>query len=158
MSFPLRTGWELFFPLFFLCKSFSVYIGDGVCYGLLDVGRLLISTYVGWVSPMLGLCKVAIIFMVSLGCWCTLVLGCCWVVLAMLGPRKTLKHCWPELCFTLWFGVVTLLTSSSSQSRELFVLLQYAVVGLWTVESRMRGWVCLRKLVFEVISLAFSLS
>ena len=24
----------------------------------------------------------------------------------------------------------------------------YAVVGLWTVESRIRGWVCLRKLVF----------
>ena len=29
----------------------------------------------------------------------------------------------------------------------MFVLLQYAVVGLWTVESRIRGWVCLRELV-----------
>ena len=36
----------------------------------------------------------------------------------------------------------------SSQSYELFVLLRYAVVGLRTVESRIRGWVCWRKLVF----------
>ena len=95
-------------------------------------------------------------FGLLLGCWGYR--DCCWFVLAMLGPRKTLKNYWPELCFTLWFGVVTLLTSSSSQSCELFVLLQYAVVGLRTVESRIRGWVCLRKLVFEATSLAFSLS
>ena len=30
----------------------------------------------------------------------------------------------------------------------MFVLLRHAVVGIWTVESRIRGWVCLRKLVF----------
>ena len=50
--------------------------------------------------------------------------------------------------FTLLFGVVTLLSSSSSQSCELLVYLWYAVVGRWTVESRIIGWVCLRKLVF----------
>ena len=50
--------------------------------------------------------------------------------------------------FTFSFGVVTLLSLSSSQSCELFVLLRYAVVGIRTVESRIRGWVCLRKLVF----------
>ena len=50
--------------------------------------------------------------------------------------------------FTFSFGVVTLLYLSSSQSYELFVLVQYAVVGLRIVESRIRGWVCLRKLVF----------
>ena len=36
--------------------------------------------------------------------------------------------------------------------------MRYAVVGIWTVESRIRGWVCLRKLVFEATSLAFILS
>ena len=46
----------------------------------------------------------------------------------------------------------------SSQSCEGIVLLRYAVVGILTVESRIGGWVCLRKLVFEVISLAFILS
>ena len=50
--------------------------------------------------------------------------------------------------FTFSFGVVTLLSSSSSHSCELFVLLRYAVVGLRIVESGIRGWVCLRKLVF----------
>ena len=50
--------------------------------------------------------------------------------------------------FILLFGVVTLWSSSSSQSCELFVFLRYAMVGLQTVESRIRGWVCLRKLVF----------
>ena len=30
----------------------------------------------------------------------------------------------------------------------MFVLLWYVVVGLRTIESRIRGWVCLRKLVF----------
>ena len=51
--------------------------------------------------------------------------------------------------FILLFGVVTLWSSSSSQSFELFVLLRHVVVGICTVESRIRGWVCLRKLVFE---------
>ena len=60
--------------------------------------------------------------------------------------------------FILLFGVVTLWSSSSSQSCELFVLLRHAVVGLWTVESGIRGWVCWRKLVFEATNLAFSLS
>ena len=50
--------------------------------------------------------------------------------------------------FTFSFGVVTLLSSPSSQSCELFVLLRYAVVGIQNVESRIRGWACLRKLVF----------
>ena len=50
--------------------------------------------------------------------------------------------------FHLLFGVVTLLSLPSSQRCELFVLLRYAVVGLRTVESRIRGWVCLIKLVF----------
>ena len=50
--------------------------------------------------------------------------------------------------FTFSFGVVTLLSSSSSLSCELFVLVQYAMISLWTVESRIRGWVCLIKLVF----------
>ena len=50
--------------------------------------------------------------------------------------------------FILLFGVGTLWSSSSSQSCELFVLLWYVVIGLRTVESRIRGWVCLRKLVF----------
>ena len=50
--------------------------------------------------------------------------------------------------FILLFGVVTPWSSSSSQSCELFVLLRYVVVGIWTIESRIRGWVCLRKLVF----------
>ena len=40
----------------------------------------------------------------------------------------------------------------------MFVLLRHAVVGLWTIESRIRGGVCLRKLVFEATNLAFSLS
>ena len=50
--------------------------------------------------------------------------------------------------FNLLFGVVTLWSYSSSQSCELFVLLRYALVGIQTIESRIRGWVCLRKLVF----------
>ena len=50
--------------------------------------------------------------------------------------------------FTFLFRVVTLLSLPSSQSYELFVLLRIVVVGLWTIESRIRGWVCLRKLVF----------
>ena len=41
-----------------------------------------------------------------------------------------------------------MLSLSSSQSCELFVLLRHAMVGLWTVASRIRGWVCLGKLVF----------
>ena len=60
--------------------------------------------------------------------------------------------------FTLLFGVVTLWSSFSSQRCELFVLLRDVVVGLWTVKSRIRGWVCLRKMVFEATSLAFILS
>ena len=50
--------------------------------------------------------------------------------------------------FTFSFGVVTLLSSPSSQSCELFVLLRYAVVGIHTIESAIKGYVCLRKLVF----------
>ena len=60
--------------------------------------------------------------------------------------------------FHLLFGVVTLLSSPYSQSCELFVLIRYVVVGLRIVESGIRGWVCLRKLVFEATSLAFILS
>ena len=30
----------------------------------------------------------------------------------------------------------------------MFLLLWHAVVGICTIESRIRGWVCLRKLVF----------
>ena len=53
-----------------------------------------------------------------------------------------------KVVFTFLFGFVTLLSSYSSQSCELFVLLRHAVVVLWNVESMIRGWVCLRKLVF----------
>ena len=45
-------------------------------------------------------------------------------------------------------GIVTLLSLSYSQSYELFVLLRYEMVGLQNIESRIRGWVCLRKMVF----------
>ena len=58
----------------------------------------------------------------------------------------------------LLFGFVILWSSSSFQSGNLFVFLRHVVVGIWTVESRIRGWVCLRKMVFEATSLAFSLS
>ena len=44
--------------------------------------------------------------------------------------------------------IVIWLSLPSSQSCEGIVLLRYAVVGLQTVESRIRGKVCLRKLVF----------
>ena len=74
------------FPLFCLCKFSSHYIGDCVCCGLVDVGWLLIPHSLAdfslcpcWefgFSPVLGLCKVAIVFIVSLGCQFTLVLGC----------------------------------------------------------------------------------
>ena len=50
--------------------------------------------------------------------------------------------------FHLLVGIVTWLSFPSSQSCECVVLLWYAVVGLRIVESRIRGWVCLRKLVF----------
>ena len=58
----------------------------------------------------------------------------------------------------LLVGVVTRLSFPSSQICEWVVFLQYVVVGLQTVESGNRGWVCLRGLVFEATSLAFSLS
>ena len=51
-------------------------------------------------------------------------------------------------CVHPFVWVVTLLSLSSSQSYELFALLQYVVVGLWTIKNRIRGWVCLIKLVF----------
>ena len=51
-------------------------------------------------------------------------------------------------CVHPFIWVVTLLSLPSSQSYELFVLLRYAVGGLRTVQSSIRGWVCLRKLVF----------
>ena len=89
------------FPLFYLCKFSSHYIGDCVCCGLVDVGYLLISTFVNWVFlcprwefgffPNCGLRNAAIVSLGVCGCWCTLVLGCCWVVLATLGPRTTLS-------------------------------------------------------------------
>ena len=50
--------------------------------------------------------------------------------------------------FALSFGLSPCYLDFSSQSCELFVLLRYAVVGRRTVESRIRDWVCLRKLVF----------
>ena len=51
-------------------------------------------------------------------------------------------------CVHPFVWVVTLLSLSSSQRCELFVLLRYAVVGLRTIENWIRGWVCLRKMVF----------
>ena len=64
---------------------------------------------------------------------------CYWVVLAILGPRTTLSCLVDLSCVHLLFGVVTLLSSLSSQSYELVVLLRYAVVGLQTIESRIKG-------------------
>ena len=120
-------------------------------------------------SPLFWDCVILLSFSLWVwGCCLPLVLGCFLVaevieiVAEMFWPREGQEQLWsvvwPELCFTFWFGVVTLLSSSSSQSCELFVLLRYVVVGLQTIESRIRGWVCLRKLVFEATSLAFSLS
>ena len=66
---------------------------------------------------------------------------------------------WLDLsCVSPLFGIVTRLSLPSSQSCEWVVLLRYAVVGLRTVVSGIRGWVCMRRLVFEATSLAFSLS
>ena len=76
----------------------------------------------------------------------------------MLGPRTTLSFLVDLSHVYLLFGVVTLLSSSSSQSREWVVLLQCVVVGLQTIESGIRGWVCLRKSMLEATILAFSLS
>ena len=185
-----------------------------MCYRILDVGRLLISTSVGWVFPclcwefyfcpnyglckvlvvsssdcvlllcspfaqdwesdfslVLGLCKVSIVFIVSLGFRFTLVWGCYLVaktknvfwglLLNFFGHARDKNNsgaCLTWTVFHLLFGVVTLLSLPSSQRCELFVLLRYVVVGIWSIESRIKGSVCLRKLVFEVTSLAFSLS
>ena len=156
---PCAQVESLFFPLFCLCNLSSHYIGDCVCCGLMDVGWLLISPLVSWVflcprwefgfSFGLGLCKIAIVIIVSLGCWCTLVLGCCWVVLATLGPRTTLS-CLVDLnCVSILVGIVIRLSFPSSQSCEWIVLLRYAVVGLRTVESGIRGWLFLRRLVLR---------
>ena len=46
--------------------------------------------------------------------------------------------------FTLSFKVVTLLYLSPHRAVDCL----FYVVGLRTIESRNRGWVCLRKLVF----------
>ena len=74
------------------------------------------------------------------------------LMLSCFGHTRAKKNsespCWLEFCSPFLFGVVTLLSSSSSQSCELFVLLWYVVVSIRTAESRIRGWVCLRKLVF----------
>ena len=59
-------------------------------------------------------------------------LGYCWVGLAMLGPRTTLKCCLTWVVFTLSFKVVTLLSSPPSQSCELLFYcgMQWLVFGL----------------------------
>ena len=68
--------------------------------------------------------------------------------MATLGPRKTLSHLVNLRYVHLVIWGCHLVVFISSQSHGLFVLLRYAVVGLRTVESGIRRWVCLRKLVF----------
>ena len=75
-------------------------------------------------------------------------LGCCRVVLATLGPRTTLSCLVDLSCVHLIIYSCHPVVFISSPSCGLFVLLRYAVVGLQTIESRIRGQVCLRKLVF----------
>ena len=68
--------------------------------------------------------------------------------MATLWPRTTLNRLvLSELCSPFRLGCHPVVFIFS-QSCELFVLLWYAVVGLRIVESRIRGWLCLRKLVF----------
>ena len=100
-------------------------------------------------SPVLGLCKVAIIHCGVVAVEAPWFLGCCGVVSAMLGPRTTLS-CLVGLSYVLpLFGTVTWLSLSSSQGCEGIVLLRYAVVGLQTIVSGIRGWVCMRILVLR---------
>ena len=66
----------------------------------------------------------------------------------MLGPRITLSRLVDLRCVHLFVWGCHPVVFISSQSCGLFVLLRYAVVGLRTIESRIRGSVCLRKLVF----------
>ena len=68
--------------------------------------------------------------------------------MATLGPRTTLSRLVDLSCVHLVIWGCHPIAFISSQSCGLFVLLRYAVVGLRIIESRIRGWVCLRKLVF----------
>ena len=98
-------------------------------------------------------------FWLLLDCWgCNVFWDCCWVVLATLGPRTTLKRCLTCTVFRLFVWGCHPVVFTFFTELWTVVVLWHAVVGIWTVESRIRGWVCLRKLVFEVTSLAFILS
>ena len=122
------------FPLLFLCKFSSHYIGKRCvmwargCWLAIDCHIPLAEFSSVHARSWLLLCFETVdcchhSFWVC-GYWCTLVLGCCWVVFAMLGPRKTLECGWTWAVFHLLFGVVTLLSLPSSQSCEWVVLLR----------------------------------
>ena len=68
-----------------------------------------------------------------------------WVVLDMLGSRKTLDHLSRS---ELWSTILAAVMFPFS-SPELWIArfcCVYAVVGLWTVWSGIEDWVCLRNL------------
>ena len=54
---------------------------------------------------------------------------------------------WGLSCVHRVVGIVNRSSLPSSHGCAGIVLLWYVVVGLWTIVSRIRGWVCLRRLV-----------
>ena len=60
-------------------------------------------------------------------------LGCCWVVLATLGPRTTLSCLVSWAMFTLWLGLSTGHVCLLHKAVKRLFCCVYAVVGLWNV-------------------------